>query len=165
MKSDRRILLVDDTLSIHEDFRKILAARQPPDDGLAEDEALLFGTALRAPPTQFQIDSAYQGQEALQMVAGACERNEPYALAVVDMRMPPGWDGVETVERLWQVDDELRVVICTAYSDISWQELAQRLIFRNRLAVLNKPFDTTEALRLVDTLTASYPDRLTEPLS
>lgn len=165
MRQNRRILLVDDTPSIHEDFRKILAVRQPLDDGLAEDEAILFGEAVQAPPIPFQIDSAYQGQEALLMVAGACERNEPYALAVVDMRMPPGWDGVETVERLWQVDDELRVVICTAYSDISWQELAQRLIFRNRLAVLNKPFDTAEALRLVEKLCASYPDRLAEPLS
>jgi PAS domain S-box-containing protein len=64
------------------------------------------------------------------------------------MRMPPGWDGVETIEHLWEQDPELPVVICTAYSDCPWAEIPERLGCNDRFLILKKPFDNTEVLQL-----------------
>ena len=95
---------------------------------LDEARAALFGAAS-APSKQvnFILDSAYQGQEGLALVERALKDGRPYALAFVDVRMPPGWDGIETISRLWAADPDLQVVICTAYSDYSWDQVAERL--------------------------------------
>ena len=138
----RRILVVDDMPAIHDDFRKILAAREP--SPLRDLEASLFGDV--APPAlpSLDIDSAFQGREALDMVVAARESGRPYALAFVDMRMPPGWNGVETIERLWKADPRLEVVICTAYSDLSWDEVRERLGGEEKVRILRKPVEPAE---------------------
>jgi signal transduction histidine kinase len=154
MKQNKRILLIDDTPSIHEDFRRILCAQSAGAD-LDEAEAVLFGAA---PPALavFDLDSAYQGQEGVARVDAALAADRPYAMAFVDMRMPPGWDGLETVERLWQADPRLQVVICTAYSDHRWEEVLARLPLREQLLIVKKPFDMVEVLQLAHALTAKW---------
>src|SRR5438128_5011806 len=112
---NRNILLVDDMPSMHEDFRKILAARPAAGD-LDDVEAALFGQAAPLSVDGFELDSAYQGHEGVAKVEASVQAGRPYAMAFVDMRMPPGWDGVETIERLWRVDPQVQIVICTAYS-------------------------------------------------
>jgi two-component system NtrC family sensor kinase len=152
---NKRVLLVDDTPAIHEDFRKILTPSQD-DSELEDDEALLFGTPKQVKEIPFQLDSAYQGAEALAMVETALKNNQPYAVAFVDMRMPPGWDGLETIERLWQVDPDVQIVICTAFTDHSWDEMRVRLDTRDRLLILKKPFDVVEVFQLAGTLTNKW---------
>ena len=153
---NRRILLIDDTPSIHEDFRKILLLDSQTEAELDEVEAALFGEEVKAGAPQFELDSAYQGQEGLAMVCQAMRANRPYAMAFVDMRMPLGWDGVETIEQLWQEDPRLQIVICTAYADYSWEEVLDRLDSRDRLLILKKPFDNIEVCQLASTLTAKW---------
>ena len=150
-----RILVVDDTPAIHEDFRKILHKVQMA--ALDEAQAALFGSSP-APRKQvnFVLDSAYQGQEGLALVAGALKDGRPYALAFVDIRMPPGWDGVETISRLWAADPDLQVVICTAYSDYSWDQVAERFGRTDSLLILKKPFDNVEVLQLAHALTRKW---------
>ncbi|HEX9719731.1 MAG TPA: response regulator [Ramlibacter sp.] len=152
---NRRILLIDDMPSIHEDFRKILESRSSTRN-LDDAEAALFGEAAPASGESFELDSAYQGREAAVMVATAVQAGRPYAMAFVDMRMPPGWDGVETIERLWRIDPRLQVVICTAYSDHPWEEVMARLDVQDRLLVLKKPFDMIEVSQLARMLTAKW---------
>jgi two-component system NtrC family sensor kinase len=151
-----RILLVDDKPAIHEDFRRLLMA---PEDGartLDNEAAALFGLAVVAPADvksdRFELDSAMQGQEALIRVQQACAGGRPYALAFVDMRMPPGWDGLTTILKLWDVDPSLQVVICTAYSDRSWAEVQAALPVRSRWLVLKKPFYKVELLQIAHVL-------------
>ncbi|MEY4767269.1 MAG: hypothetical protein RI907_3942, partial [Pseudomonadota bacterium] len=162
---NRRILLIDDMPSIHEDFRKLLAHASAVASDLDDDEALLFGGAPDSPSAStaasplhltFELDSAYQGMEGLARVRQAREEGRPYALAFVDMRMPPGWDGVETIEHLWQVDPSLQVVICTAYSERSWESVLERLDTRDRLLVLKKPFDAIEVQQLARAMLAKW---------
>ena len=153
---NRRVLVVDDMASIHADFRKILADSAPAAPALADAEAELFGLAVAEQRQGFDLDSAYQGQEALAMVEAAIDAGRPYAMAFVDMRMPPGWDGVETIERLWHADEHLQVVICTAYSDHSWESVLSRLDMRDRLLILKKPFDAIEVSQLAHALTAKW---------
>ncbi|AVE07391.1 GGDEF domain-containing response regulator [Pseudomonas palleroniana] len=151
-RANRRILIVDDTASIHEDFRKILCAEAEGEKSLDSLEATLFGTF--APVRQaFVLDSAYQGQEALELVNRALAQQSPYAMAFIDMRMPPGWDGLQTIEQLWNVDPKLQIALCTAYSDYSFEAIEARLKYNDQLLILKKPFDHLEIRQMASALT------------
>ncbi|HSV61949.1 MAG TPA: response regulator [Chthoniobacterales bacterium] len=152
-EENNRILIVDDNPAIHADFRKILAPEVKRAVDLAAAEAILFGqTPPSATRKTFEIDSAFQGEEALSMLRSAQAAGRPYALAFVDVRMPPGWDGVQTMIRLWEVAPDLQIVLCTAYSDYSWQEVAEKVSAPHNLVVLKKPFDNIEVLLLAHAL-------------
>lgn len=154
-EKNRRILVIDDNRGIHDDFRKILAGA-PSVPGLAEIEAAMFGIEPEAASERYLIESAYQGQQGAEMVRGAAEAREPYALAFVDMRMPPSWDGVQTIEKIFEVDRDIQIVLCTAYSDYSWNELQKRLGATDRLLLLKKPFDVVEVRQLACALTEKW---------
>ena len=154
---NRRILLVDDMPSIHGDFRKIFRTQMQQHAQLGAMEAALFGKEKPAAlEVSFELDSAYQGQEAWAMVQTSVAVGRPYAMAFVDMRMPPGWNGMQTIEHLWQADARLQVVICTAYSDTPWDDLLARLDVRDRLLILKKPFEAIEVYQLASSLTAKW---------
>jgi diguanylate cyclase (GGDEF)-like protein/PAS domain S-box-containing protein len=152
---NRRILLADDMPAIHDDFRKVLLPATAASN-LDDMESALFGTTTKTAEADFVLDSAYQGQEALAMVREALRKDQPYALAFIDMRMPPGWDGVQTIEQLWIEDPRLQIVICTAYADQTWVEVFDRLDARDRLLVLKKPFDPIEVRQLASALTMKW---------
>jgi PAS domain S-box-containing protein len=151
----RRILVIDDNRSIHDDFRKILAPAKTADDALKAAEAALFGTATPAQSSSqtFTIDTASQGEEGLQMVKRALNEGQPYAMAFVDVRMPPGWDGIETTRQIWQVCPDMQIVICTAYADCCWSDVQEQIKPRDRMLILKKPFDIIEVLLLAISLT------------
>ena len=152
-----RILVIDDNRAIHEDFRKILCPPSADTTALGEAEAKLFDEPTRARQSAvFEIDSAYQGEEGLKRVRQSLQSGRPYAIAIVDVRMPPGWDGIETTQKLWEVDSDLQVVICSAYSDYSWDEIIAKLGNSDRLLFLKKPFDTVEILQLANALTEKW---------
>src|SRR5690348_7801151 len=77
-------------------------------------------------------------------------------MAFMDEPMPPGWDGVETTARIWEVEPDLQVVICTAYSDCTWDELLDTLGASDRLVILKKPFDRIEVVQLANRLTKKW---------
>ncbi len=158
--ANSRLLIVDDNRSIHEDFRKILKIQsEAASEDFDKASSILFGeepAADASSETEFRLDSAYQGKEGLAMVEKAVAEGRPYAMAFMDVRMPPGWDGVETTERIWKIDPDLQVVICTAYSDCSWEEMLQRLGRSDRLVILKKPFDSIEVVQLANSLTRKW---------
>lgn len=152
-----RILVVDDNRAIHDDIRKILLGSADQDEDLLSDESFLFDSAgVSAPSVRFEIDSVYQGQEALGKVETNLAAGLSYAMAFVDVRMPPGWDGIETITRLWQVDPSLQVVICTAFSDYSWKDILAKLGHSDNLLILKKPFDSIEVIQLAHALTRKW---------
>ena len=158
IEENRRVIVIDDNESIHLDYRKILCG-DGSSEALDKLEAAIFDTedpANKMADIVYQIDSAYQGQEGLAKVEAAVEKGEPYALAFVDMRMPPGWDGLETIERLWNIDPDLQIVICTAYSDYSWQDIRDRLGQSDQLLLLKKPFDNAEVCLLAIAMTDKW---------
>lgn len=153
---NRRILIVDDNPAIHDDFRKILC-RSNSSEKLDEDEAAIFGGPDRTGTSVgFELDSAFQGQEAFEKVRVACEQGRPYAMAFVDVRMPPGWDGVETISRVWKICPELQIVICTAYSDYSWDDMIRQIGQSDSLLLLKKPFDNVEVLQMAHSMTRKW---------
>lgn len=153
-----RILVIDDEPSIHKDFRSILV---PPRESaqLVQLESSLFGDEGRRPAgsgVSFVVDSASQGQEGLGRARDALDRGEPFSVAFVDMRMPPGWDGLRTIKELWAADPRLQVVICTAYSDHSWTEVLAEIGANDRLLVIRKPFDPIEVTTAASALSAKW---------
>ena len=157
MADPPRILIVDDNRAIHDDFRKILLTPEA-DDGLQELDAAMFSDAGAASNLliEFRMDSAYQGKEALSLVQQSIRDSKPYSVAFIDMRMPPGWNGLETIERLWAVDPKIQMVICSAYSDNDWTNVFGRLGRSDKLLVLKKPFDVVEVVQCTHALVAKW---------
>lgn len=147
-----RLLLVDDQDAIHAAYRTVFSK---PNRDLDLDvlESALFGNeiATATPHTNafdFELEFASQGLEAVDLAAQAFQAGCPFEVAFVDMRMPPGIDGLETMQRLWEVDPLLQVVICTAFSDYAWSEVIDRVGQRDNLLLLKKPFANEEAQQL-----------------
>lgn len=157
--AERRILVIDDSPAICEDFRKILCPSAPAPSRLESLEASLFGgpgarsDSTRAGDQEFRVDTASQGSLGLEAVRRMLRQRTPYALAFVDMRMPPGWDGIETSAHLWDADPAIQIVICSAYSDYSWHEVVRHLK-RPDLRLLQKPFTSKDVLTLAWSLTS-----------
>jgi CheY-like chemotaxis protein len=151
-----RILIVDDNPSIHRDFELVLL-ENAEDAGLEADERQMYGKAMAPavlkPP--YTLDHALSGMEGVEKVKQALVEGRPYQLAFVDIRMP-GIDGVETIQRLWEDDPRVQVVICTAYADYSWEDLVRRWGQTDKLLVLKKPFDSIEVTLLASTLTEKW---------
>jgi EAL domain-containing protein (putative c-di-GMP-specific phosphodiesterase class I)/DNA-binding NarL/FixJ family response regulator len=152
-----RILLIDDTPEIHQDFRNIFGPRLSSAAALSASKAALFGVTKTGPTRPvFQIDFALQVQQGVELVRCALEEKRPYAIAFVDVRMLTGWDGIETITRLWQEDPDVQVVICTANSDYSWEQTREKLGRADRFIVVKKPFDSIEVLQLADALAEKW---------
>jgi len=162
LRITRRVLVVDDNAAIHEDFRKILGGNTESSAELLAAERLLLGEAAPgvARPA-FEIDTALQGQEGVARVRHALEEERPYAMAFIDMRMPPGWDGLETILRLWELDPHVQVVICSAHSDYDWTEVVARLDHSDKLLVIKKPFEPIEVLQCANALTRKWDNERT----
>jgi Signal transduction histidine kinase regulating C4-dicarboxylate transport system len=155
MSEQRRILIVDDNQSVFEAFQKILVSAAP-DPRLAAMEEALFGNPAAAPTAAFLLTYAAQGMEAVEIVEAEKRAERSFAVAFVDVRMPPGIDGIETVQRLWAVDPDVEIVICSAYSDHSWADMARKLGRPDRWVILKKPFDNIEVLQLAHALTEKW---------
>ncbi len=157
MKANRRILIIDDNPSIHSDFRDILCPVVKTNDAAKKlEEALFDEVSTEVEQIYFELDSAFQGQEGLEMVKKSLEEQCPYAMAFVDVRMPPGWDGVETIAQIWKIYPELQVVVCTAYSDYSWDEMRAKVGQPDSLLILKKPFDNVEVQQMAHALTKKW---------
>jgi diguanylate cyclase (GGDEF)-like protein len=152
-----RILIIDDNPAIHQDFEKILAQEPSVDSGMTQAERILFGEAA-APIAQpiFELQFAQQGRQGVTLVERALANGRPFALAFIDMRMPPGWDGLETIQHLWAADPDVQIVICSAHSDYDWADFTERLGHSDRLLVLKKPFEPIEVLQCASALTHKW---------
>ncbi len=154
---NRRILVIDDSAAIHEDFRKILTNQDDDDVALAEAESAVFGDSrTKKKQPSFELDHALQGEEGLERVRIALAAGRPYAVAFVDMRMPPGWDGLETIGKLWAVDPDLQVAICSAHSDYDWLDVIAHLGHADKLLVIAKPFEIIEVMQCATALTRKW---------
>lgn len=158
MTLERRILVIDDNASIHGDFTKIFAASTEAEATLSQAETELFGDPAPKEDTspRFILEHAFQGEEGAKMVQTAVGGQKPYSVAFVDVRMPPGLDGIETVSLIWQHDPDLQIVLCTAYSDYSLDEIARQLGRSDRFVILKKPFDNVEVLQLAHSLSEKW---------
>ena len=160
---NNRILICDDNEDLHKDFIKILNSSPKTNKDLEinniEDELFRDDPeyhSVRDFDINFRIDSAYQGKQALKMAEQADAEGEPYAIVFMDVRMPPGWDGVLTIERIWRKLPFTEAVIVTAYSDYTWDEMIDKLGINDKLLFIKKPFDTLTVKQLALNLTNKW---------
>ncbi|SHI76468.1 Signal transduction histidine kinase [Desulfatibacillum alkenivorans DSM 16219] len=154
---NKRILIIDDSPDIHRDYVKILARPLDTSD-LDARKAMILGsqpkTASSAPI--YDLEHALQGEEGVERIRQAVTEGAYFAAAFVDMRMPPGIDGLETIQEIWKIDPKVEVVICTAYSDYSLEAIRKRLGDSHQLLILKKPFESMEVAQLAAALTQKW---------
>ncbi len=153
---NRRILIVDDNSAIHDDFAKILCADDHSYRLAAHEQALFGDRPSNSLFPRFELTNALQGRAAVTMAAEAFYDQSPFALAFVDMRMPPGWDGLVTIQHLWEIDPRLHVVICTAHTDYTSSQILAELGQTDRLLILKKPFEPDEVRLAAITMTKKW---------
>jgi len=148
-----RVLVVDDEADVREAYRQILSDSQ---EGQADSEfqalrARLFGKTpalqqrrARARTVTFDVVFCEQAETAVAAVELALTRDEPFAVVFMDMRMPPGRDGIWAAARIRELDPAVEIVICTAYSDTDPAEVASIVPPEEKLSYLQKPFHPHE---------------------
>ena len=149
-----KIIIIDDTEDIHSNIKTLFTSKNSQEalDKLSQE---IFGKVHQPDEEKSKqnfnvtIDSAYQGKQGFEMIEKACQDGEPYAVAVVDMRMPPGWDGLKTIEKIREVDQNVEIIISSAYSDYSWQDIADRLGVSDKYLFLSKPFEVAEMKQMI----------------
>ena len=155
---NRRILVIDDNQNILQDFRKILC----PVGSFISHARSECGYDLFDEPfphrgkEPFDLDCVDNGMSGFDLVAQAKAQGSPFAVVFLDVQLPHGWDGIETVERIWDEDSSVQVVLCTAYPDFGWSEVLPRLGHRDQLLILRKPFDPIEVWQLSTALTMKW---------
>lgn len=156
---NNRILLVDDNEEIHRDFRKVLCEKSSLNDEKLDQLVQTLFDEAPAPQkhdVRFEIQSAFQGEEALEMIAYAESLGQPFAVVFMDVRMPPGLDGVQTIRKIWERFRFTEAVIVTAYSDYSWDHLVEELGISDKLLCIKKPFDPMTVKQLAVNLTKKW---------
>jgi two-component system, NtrC family, sensor kinase len=132
--SNRHILVIDDEPSVHRVLKRILE---------------------RAAVQAFQVDCTTDGHDGLRRISEALAKDTPYSMIFVDMNMA-GLSGLDTVEKIWQIDGDAQIVICTGSSDTSWADFQQRLCKPDALLVIKKPFESIEVLQAAHALTTKW---------
>lgn len=160
-----RILIVDDNESIHNDFKKVLQGKAK--DKLRNVEMALFGDddpdfELEEPVIEYLIEDAFQGEDAIEMVDKAHAEGRPYAMIFMDVRMPPGMDGIQASAQIWERHPDVELVICTAHSDYSWGEMVKEIGASDKLQFLRKPFDMVTVQQMALACVKKHEARLEE---
>ncbi len=154
-----RILIADDNESIHEDFERVLSHKSYTLNQVPSFEEHFWGEENSRGGDRtdlignFKIDHAYQGDEAIQMVRNAFEEEFPYSVIFMDIRMPPGFNGIITVSKIWEEFPDIEIVLCTAHSEYTLKDIISTLGKTDQLMFIRKPFDTVTVVQMALALT------------
>jgi len=140
---NRRVLIVDDQKEIHEDFVEMLTSERSTASTDAMAAAFVDDEERFSLP-EFEVLHARSGEHAFEVVRAGKERDRPIAVAFVDIRMPPGIDGLETIRRMREVDRDIELVIMTAYTDKSLPEIVHGMDLIHKVLYIRKPFTREE---------------------
>ncbi len=160
---NKRILVIDDDNEIWKSYKAVLAPEKKDTftqqlagllamDEDSDDEADAKANAR----VEYDLNFAPQGRDGFEMIRESLESNEPFALAFIDVRMPPGWDGLKTSTRIRRIDPDIEIVIVTAYSDRAPEEFVQNVGTPEKLLFIRKPFDPGELTQLALSLTEKW---------
>ena len=152
---NNRVLVVDDQPEIHDDFGEML--RSGIAEWAADDLAAVFlPEEAPAPFPDFELLHATSGEDACEVVRAGREAERPVTLAYVDVRMPPGIDGVETIRRIRRIDRDVELVIMTAYTDKRLPEIVRDMELLHKLLYIRKPFAREEIQQITLSLVAKW---------
>ncbi len=152
----RRVLFVDDEAELLAEFKKILQPSENTNIELKELDAKLFGASNKIKQKTYDITLCTQGDQAVSEVRQALQEKTPFAVAFIDMRMPPGPNGVWTAENIRKLDPDIQIVIVTGYSDIDPEEISSRVPPEDKLLYIQKPVHAQELRQLASTLSHKW---------
>ena len=149
-----RVLIVDDEPGMHDSYRRSFAPGERGHAGLDAMAAELFGAeaGTSEPHETFELTHAMQGADGVRAVEKALAAGEPYAVAFIDVRMPPGIDGKETARRIRALDPDINLVIVTGFSDFSPLEIAKVAGPADKIFYIAKPFEVAEVVQTATAL-------------
>ena len=158
MQQNRKILLVDDEARIVDELFKVLTPQDVGNDELSELEDHLFGKSEsnKKNVTSYDVCRCQQGDEAIREVQKALDQDQPFAVAFIDVQMPPGPDGVTTAEQIRKIDPNIQIVIITGRSDYDVCEIAARVPPEDKLLFLQKPLHSQEIIQFALALTSKW---------
>ncbi|WP_022662264.1 hybrid sensor histidine kinase/response regulator [Paucidesulfovibrio longus] len=146
-----RLLAVDDEagmLTLYQDILELGESAPLPLAAAAEGRVAPHPTG----GLRFELTICEDGRDAVRAVQEALAQDAPFAVALVDVRLRSGPDGVWTAEAIRQVDPDLEIVMVTAYTDVSLEELNRRIPPPGKLLYLQKPFRPQELRQLAISL-------------
>ncbi len=159
-----KLLIIDDEASVREAYRQVLEATSPSqnNDSLSKMADDLFGDDDPDRPSAsnddltFDVHYAAQGEEGISLIRSAKESGEPFKVAFIDIRMPPGIDGKETARRIRAIDSQINLVIVTAYSDHSVTDIAAVAGPADKIFYISKPFAAEEVRQMATALSRRW---------
>ncbi|MCP4113697.1 MAG: response regulator [Desulfobacteraceae bacterium] len=159
---NKRIIVIDDEASILGAFKEILKGPEQI-SGIDEIAALTdelsqepLEKKTQVPGPDYELATALQGEDGYRTVKDAKNSGNPFSLAFIDVRMPPGWNGVKTARKIRKADPDIEIVIVTAYSDIKQNEIVEEVGKPEKLLYIRKPFDADEIRQLAQSLTRKW---------
>lgn len=147
-----RILIADDDERILQCYREVFCESPPSDHTrtLADLGAELFDiNANEDPAPKFDVVSCSQGADAISLARDAANGGQPFDIVILDVRMPPGIDGVEAGSEIRKLDSDVEIIFVTGYSDVPRDELERRVPPPARLHYFNKPLSFIKLARNV----------------
>jgi len=156
-----RILIIDDNENIHEDFRKILTGRVRMEEELSRIDTELFGLQQEVgfDDKVFEVVCQLSGEAGLESVERGWQENLPFSVVFLDLEMSPGWNGIQTAEKLWEVDPNLQIVTITGFSKYEWKEIAAGAKHTDQLLFLKKPCDPVVVRLMANSLSERWSAR------
>ena len=153
-----RVLIADDQEEIHTDFQEILSkgSRETASDDLADAFLQEDSQDSKSYLPTFELSHASSGDEAYQMVKAAAAENRPFAVAYIDIRMPPGMDGIETIRQIRKFEKNLEIVIMTAYTDKPLHEIITNMELLHKLIYIRKPVAREEIQQITLSLVEKW---------
>ncbi|MBG08430.1 MAG: hypothetical protein CME68_06700 [Halobacteriovoraceae bacterium] len=158
MSTKPRILIVDDEPDIQKTIGDILTTDTDDGDDLKDLKQSLFGDENEEIGEEIVYDLNYadQGEEAIQLVKKSKEEGNPFSVIFMDIRMPPGIDGIVTSQKIWSIDPRVEIILCSAYSDYTWDQVILKLGVTDKLIILKKPFMPEEISQVALTLSKKW---------
>ncbi len=148
------ILFIDDENDILESYKTIMSKNEEKNINSFFDDDLKIDSP---PDTElYNVLTALQGEEGLELLKERLNTDNPVKVAFIDMRMPPGINGVETAKQIRELDDRVEIVIVTAFSDISLNDIVRQVGSPDKLLYLKKPFDSQEISQFAHNLCIKY---------
>jgi diguanylate cyclase len=161
-----RVLIADDEAEVRDAYRQILS-----DADMSSETAVFhnlrerlfskhgpdqLAKAVSPSDTTFAPVFCEGAEAAVAAVRGAIAAEEPFAVAFLDMRMPPGPDGVWAAARIRELDPAIEIVVCTAYSDVDPRDIGGMVPPEEKLSYLQKPFHPHEIRQMTISLASKW---------
>lgn len=155
-----RILVVDDDAMLIGEYLRCLGEGFEPDCAtttLGDLEKVLFGEDTDDKGAAvFEVQSRNQGEAAIAAVTEAVKEDSPYSIVFLDIKMPPGIDGVEAAKRIREIDPNVNIVIVTGSVGAEPDNLGRQVPPADKIFFFRKPFHATECRQLAAALCGKW---------